>query len=387
MRDALFTSFILIILSVSGMNKIVWVIADGFSEYNSSHFRCTLLYNQLNKSDGWTCEIITVDDWLANNLACKKSCHNANAIIIQRVLIKESLATALIYKKLGVKVYVDFDDAYQLIGEENAAYPFWGEGKINVKSPFSYQAIDIRIDNPVRQFKLALGEIDGGITPSHTLSDDWSKYGKMHTIFNYLDWDRYQYAYENHNHIDRGDIIVGWGGSMSHLTSFSGSGVIEALQKMTRDKIGKFLLVGDKRVLPMLKIPASEILFNPYVMWMEWIKILLRFDIGLAPLSGEYDCRRSRLKVMEYIALGIPFIATKSVVYEDFFNCTSGIFIEQGKLDVCDISNTSAWIEAIESITKNFSSWKKEAILTRDEYKSVIAIETQNLDNKFSKLL
>ena len=329
------------------MSKVTWVVADGFSEYNSSHFRCTILYNQLVKSDSWTGSIVTIDDWLANNDNCKKECMNSDVIILQRVLVKESLTVAMYYKQHGVKVYVDFDDAYQLIGEENAAYGFWGEGKINMPSPLAYEKIDIRVENPVSQFRDALRMIDGGITPSQVLSNDWALYGKMFTLPNYLDWDRYEHEYLTRTESANNKIVVGWGGSMSHLTSFTGSGIVPALQEMTRMGIAKFLLVGDKRVLPLLGIPERELLFNPYVMWMKWINIVLRFDIGLAPLSGAYDCRRSRLKVMEYIALGIPFIATRSYVYEDFFDCDSGIFIAQGDLDLCDISNSNEWLDAI----------------------------------------
>ena len=42
------------------------------------------------------------------------------------------------------------------------------------------------------------------------------------------------------------------------------------------------------------------------------------FDIALAPLNGDYDRRRSRVKVLEYMALKIPWIASDYPPYEGF---------------------------------------------------------------------
>ena len=90
---------------------------------------------------------------------------------------------------------------------------------------------------------------------------------------------------------------------------------------------------------------------------------------------------------MEYIALGIPFIATRSYVYEDFFDCDSGIFIAQGDLGLCDISNSNEWLDAIESICADYGSWEARAKLSRDKYKSTIDIAEQDLPKFFNKLL
>ena len=368
-------------------HKVVYVVADGFSEYNSSHFRATLFCDQLNKHPDWYADIMFIDNWLRNDITCAKKCEDADIIILQRVLIAESLSTALHYKQKGARVYVDFDDAYQLIGEENAAFPFWGEGQINMPSPLPRYALNAVVPDPVQAFQESLGYIDGGITPSELLSNDWSRYGAMYTLPNYLDMARYNHLYSNNKRKKGDDIIVGWGGSMSHLTSFNNSGVISALQKATREKLVKFLLVGDKRVMPLLGINSEDIMFNPYVMWMDWIKVVLRFDIGIAPLAEEYDCRRSRLKVMEYIALGIPFVATKSVVYEDFFHCTSGIFVEQGDLDKCNKPNKDAWYDAIKAIADNYGSWHKEAQISKSEFEPMIAIEQQDLNGFYKQLL
>jgi glycosyltransferase involved in cell wall biosynthesis len=167
-------------------------------------------------------------------------------------------------------------------------------------------------------------------------------------------------------------LTVGWGGSLSHLTSFSHSGVEKALHKfLAQHGDWQFGLVGDSRLIKQLSLPDNQLWFRHYVMFFDWPRILSSFDIGLAPLAMPYDQRRSRLKVMEYIAMGIPFVATKSEVYRDFWDCKSGIFIDQGALTVCDKPNEKAWLTALNKIASNLDDYRTVALHEKQRYHEV----------------
>jgi hypothetical protein len=303
---------------------------------------------------------------MANTPRCKRACSNADTIVLQRVLIDDSMPTVDYWMKRGKRILASFDDAYDLIGEENAAYSFWGRGEVEVKVAGQKYTRKLEV-HPVDQFRRNLRKISGGVTPGKVLARDWSAHAPMLHLPNYLESKRY-FNLPRH---DTSWINIGWGGSLSHLTSFAHSGVQQALQNVlsqTHEQKVRLALVGDKRVRKQVPLPDEEIWFREYVMFFDWPKILNTFHIGLAPLAMPYDQRRSRLKVMEYIAMGIPFIATKSEAYEEFWDCPSGIFIDQGAPDVCDKSNPKAWERALWEVLNNPPEFKRRAVQARKDY-------------------
>lgn len=348
--------------------SVCWAVADGWSEFNSSMFTCMVPHHALRHA-GHDSTIIHVQDWISNNSRCKTVCSNADVIIIQRVLLNESFKTAEYWMKRGKRVYVSFDDAYHLIGPENAAYAFWGDGEVEIRNPAGKFKQKIH-PHPVDQFIENIQKISGGITPGRVLADDYSKYAPMIYLPNYLETHRYDPWFNNPVHGVK--KTIGWGGSLSHLTSFSGSGVERALHKiLAQNSDWQFGLVGDNRLIKQLALPDDQLWFRHYVMFFDWPRILSSFDIGLAPLAMPYDQRRSRLKVMEYIAMGIPFVATRSEVYREFWECESGIFIEQGSPFVCDKPNERAWQAAVQKIIDNYQDYQSIALREKRRYYEV----------------
>ena len=342
--------------------SVCWVAADSFSELNSSYFTCIIPHHAL-LSLGHRSRIIYIQDWMTNSVKCKLACNDADVIIVQRVLLEESVRVAQYWIARGKKVFVSFDDAYQFIGEENAAYKFWGRGEVEVNTG-GHKYIRKMDNHPVDQFRDGLKHISGGITPSRVLCDDWSTYAPMKYLPNYIESHRYQIEPTKGTR-----LTIGWGGSLSHLTSFSHSGVEKALHKfLPKNKDWQFGLVGDNRLIKQLALPSDQMWFRHYVMFFDWPRVLSSFDIGLAPLAMPYDQRRSRLKVMEYIAMGIPFVATKSEVYRDFWDCKSGIFVDQGALTVCDKPNERGWTAALNKIAANLEDYRTIALGEKERY-------------------
>ena len=366
--------------------KILYVISDGFNEFNSSNFRARIPVNAINKTDYAQARIVHSGEWLKQTEHIKALCHWADVITIQRVAIFEGVTHTETWRNKGKCVVVDFDDAYQLIRGDNASYDFWGNGYITKTTPDGVQ-YKVKSPNPVEQFKLGVSKVSAIVTPSELLCKDWAKHLSPHStslhIPNYIEGGRYLEPF------DKNRIIIGWGGSLSHLPSWTESGVINAIYKLMKKHDNLYLMiVGDERVVDKLSIlPKDRLMFHPYVIWQRWPEMLRLFDIGIAPLAGEYDCRRSDLKVSEYIASSLPFVATKSDVYKRYFELDG--FVEQGDLDKCDKPNADGWYHALDKKIVDIKQSKEQAKQAKRDYWASYNIteNTYNIVNKYKEIL
>lgn len=367
--------------------NILYLVSDGILEYNSSHFRVSLQADALSKSGLANTTILNIRKWLSRSPEVMLACAKADIIVLQRVLLAESIDMAVYWIQRGKKVLVDFDDAYDLIGPENAAYPFWGRGEVEITTASGVKYRKETDVHPVDEFRRGLQLISGAITPSVQLGKDWSKYTRTYRIENYLDSKRYHRELLNERNLET--ITIGWGGSLSHLTSFSHSGVQDALAKLLKEYENvELLIVGDKRVISQLPF-KNRVKFLPYVMWHDWPKMLKLYDIGIAPLAGLYDARRSGLKVREYICMGIPFVATAGMPYKDLEMCNSGIFVEQGSPDILDKPNPDAWYAGLKDIVGDYQSKYTIARNNTKKYHSIYDAEAnaQNIYDVYQRIL
>lgn len=347
--------------------RITFLYSDGYNEYNSSHFRVTNQAEILTR-EGAKVSVISVELWHNEESIRDHVAQNSDVVVLQRVLATPIMGFVDDLLEKGIKVICDWDDAYDLIADENSAYPFWGKGLMGQTLPSGVKIWERMPIHPVDQMKMYLPRVTAGCTPSKLMNRDWDDYTRMIHIPNYLPpyyWDG--------KGIKKPTTVVGWGGSLSHLTSFRGSGVQDALKRVVKGKV-KLLVCGDKRVVDELPF-KTNVVYQGYTTWMDWPRTLSLYDIGIAPLSGAYDARRSWLKVAEYIARGIPFVATRSAPYEEFFDCKSGIFVEQGSLDKNAQKNPSGWQNALTLMLDNLDEYKHLAAKERSRYRRMLSTE------------
>jgi len=330
--------------------NICFVVSDGLTEFNSSNFRCAIPSDALQRA-GHKVSIIHVRQWMEQTEACRKICSGADIIHLQRVLITETHKHIRYWRSLGKAVTCDWDDGYRLIHPTNAAAKFWLDGKVTVKLQGGIEYDRKLEEHPIEQFKKGLQICTAGITPSEILSESWDDTAPTFVVKNYLDEELYRRAHKQDN---SPDILLGWGGSLSHTESFRDSGIEEALQQILQERDNVYLLIiGDQRVVEQIPVPMNKVKFMPYVPWWEWQKVLMRYDIGLAPLAGDYDDRRSSLKVEEYLLAGLPFVASKSPVYKEFWDVSSGRFVRHGH-DVHNYKDrVTDWYESTIDVIDN----------------------------------
>lgn len=150
-----------------------------------------------------------------------------------------------------------------------------------------------------------------------------------------INTDSYQpvNTYNNHH-----PLILGWSGS--HSTSKYLYLLENVLKKLNENHDFKILVLGDAD----FKIDGLEVEARPWSAEEE-IEQLQRIDIGLYPLPDEeWVYGKSGLKALQYMALGIPTVATKiganNRVIEDN---VSGFLV----------NNEIEWIEKINALIIN----------------------------------
>ena len=295
--------------------KIAYVFADSPGEWNSSEWRCAIPARAINRHRRHTAQLLDIQSFSQNTSEAQEICSCSDVIIIQRDLFGPVLTAIQRWKARDKTVIVDFDDAYDLMPSTVQNSQFWIKGLL--PSPKSNPSKEGALLDPppLTQFKWGLRLAHAATVPSNQLAEDWAGYAKIYLLPNFIELERYlTVTSQSHS-----GVIIGWGGSFSHLQSFHEFGLVIALRKVCRARPRvKILICGDRRVFDDLALPASQSIFQPWVKAADWPLVLANFDIGLAPLSGPYDDRRSWIKLLEYMVMKIPWVASDSPAYHPF---------------------------------------------------------------------
>lgn len=326
---------------------VVYFFADNGSEWNCSQWRCVIPANALNRSGKHKADLLHISKLANPDPHTVKICEAADVIVVERMILY-SLAPAIEHlKRLGKILVLTFDDAYHLITPFNPAYPYWIEGRAGKDSN------DVVFSPlPLEQFGFMLPLFDGITVPSQILADDYHEYAPTEVLPNYLDWPLYQYAESVPRAPEFADkIVIGWGMSMSHIESFVNSHVLTGLMRALAKRPNACVnVLGDPRIYEMIMLPVGRKLYQPYVPFNLWPSYLKTVDIGLAPLAGEYDRRRSWIKPLEYCALGIPWIASDNDSYNEI-----------GKYGVTVPNTPDAWEWALLDMIDNLERYRARA--------------------------
>lgn len=390
-------------MTVKNMH-VIYLYADRESEWNCSHWRCHLLSNGINYAHHQDPELFPHTAKMydlssavhIHSPQVQKLIGAADVIVFQRNVLWEQIWDVIDYwKALGKLCLVDLDDHYPEIPPSNPAYRSWimNDGEMD--------------PNPIERLKIGLGKADALIAPSHIILKDWEHIVPGYYWPNYpskLDWEDIVRKEPGMNDLiitstkdgppdvqprpdSAGKIVIGWGGSLSHIDSFVYSGVIDGLKKlMKEDERVCFKFCGnDERMSFLLdQLPEKQIYYQTGVTPQDWPHVVATFDIGIAPMDmrpvvsgtgnehGEYsyDERRSWLKLVEYACGGVPFVATKCASYTELER--------HGKM----VENTpEAWYTALRSRVDGILHFRTEAMAARQNNLKRLTIENnaQNL--------
>jgi hypothetical protein len=163
------------------------------------------------------------------------------------------------------------------------------------------------------QLRRELMLVHGVTAASHRLAADWGDLGNVHVLPTFLEPEAYQLPVLH----DPEEVVIGWRGGRTHLDAFHHSGVAEALQAVcqARPRLKILLCTNDARLRGMLDLPAGQVVWHPWQPYPQWLFVLSLLDIGIAPLYGDYDQRRGREQVLDYMAQRIPWAASDGPVF------------------------------------------------------------------------
>jgi hypothetical protein len=320
--------------------NILYVYADTERDWNCSEWRCAVpsrAINDMNLTSGsgpdmvnagimgieqpHTAEMLFIQDFVNQQDEARNKTERADLIVVQRLALANIIPRIVEAQANGKVVVVDIDDAYHFMPDTVTAYKFWHEGIITVNGPDGKPQQGKMPFTPVEQLEWGIKLSHGVTTPSPTIAEDWKKFNpNTWVVPNYIATQHYlPYRKER---TKKETITIGWGGSHSHFDSWKKSNIVEALRKIcVKNKNVRIMICGNNQgILSLFRDIADfngRITDYKWVPHNEWPRMLTKFDIGLVPLVGKYDARRSWIKTLEYTLMGIPWVGTKAPPTEE----------------------------------------------------------------------
>lgn len=381
---------------MAGLNIIQFYSDNGPSEWNVSQWRSLSPADAVNAAHerGETPHTMKLF-WLPTALNwhhpdVQRKIGMGDVLVFQRNAIAPEVWEAMDYwRALGKAVIVDIDDHYPMIPPSNPAFNPWIRNVHN-QNP-----------DPITSFTEGLKHADGLMSPSKAILQDWSSIIKGYYQPNLCTRKWYEmidqrplgapdvsFDYDEDKQLraeikkgTEGQIILGWGGSISHVDSWLYSGIMEALDHTFAEfpQVRLKFCGSEGRLDSYFKQWGDKIVKQGGVGHADWPVVISSFDIGLAPLdtrpldpylpgspTASYDERRSWLKGIEYLCAGVPWLGSRSLTYNDL----SG----KGSL----VENTAqAWRDALAYTIRNLEEEKREAWHRRKWALKALTLEGQ----------
>ncbi len=342
--------------------NVTYIWSDLAQEFNCSWHRCIVPYKALLRA-GQSTQLVYVTEFTQRSQEAQTACQQADLIIFQRNVFGSAINEIMRWKSLGKAVAIDVDDGYHHMNRETGSKSasFWLDG-IGTQNG---EPIKLPIP-PLDSLEIGV-VLAGALTaPSKLLCQDWQKFAQTYYVPNYID----PAIYIRHPvYKQPGRIYIGWGGSMGHLQAWKQSNISQALNRICRTYPQVIVAIaGDTQALSYIDIPDGRKLRLPWQPLSLWSKSLSHFDIGLIPIAGEYDRRRSALKSIEYTLMGIPWIGSN---LEPNWEMSQGDNLVENTVD--------DWYQAIKLRIDHLNDYRQAAALHVDLGMSYDV--NRNLDN------
>lgn len=323
---------------------------------NCSQWRCLSPSVALNRADGFRAKLIHVSGALNYlDAAIQDLMMPCDVVVFQRnVISPEAFNTMQYWQGMGKPVVVDLDDAYWMLPWSNPAHKFWFE------KMFQTPAGPAEKGGAYKMLEEGLRISDGLVAPNRLLLRDFEYCtgGKSYYLQNFAERDWWEDLPDRESLKAQkdltGKIVIGWGGSVSHYDSWWGSGLRDAAERVTlrHPEVVWMICGNDPRIFDQLPVPLRNKYRQSGVPPKEWPVVVSHFDIGVAPLFGPYDQRRSWIKPLEYMLAGAPWVCQQGEPYADFDGLGLGY---------CIPPTANDWEDALEHIIENLEEEQANA--------------------------
>jgi Glycosyl transferases group 1 len=222
---------------------------------------------------------------------------DVDVLVMQRVSHDKHREVIPLIRERGIAVVIDMDDDLSSIHPSNVA--FWNY-RTHSLTPFSAKNAEF-VCNAATLVTVS----------TKNLLRVYARHGRGQVIDNYVP-ERYLYVYGMPAEAPR----FGWAGTLqSHPTDCQ---VVGRAVRNLVDAGFQLQVVGpaDAKLKTTFKLaqdpPTTGII--PMFNWPE--AIANNLDVGLAPLEpGTFNTSKSRLKLLEYCSVGVPYVASSRAEY------------------------------------------------------------------------
>ena len=233
-----------------------------------------------------------------------------DVIVFQRIAHHLHTQALPLLRERGIAVVIDMDDDLTAIHRENKA---WANYHPKSNSPFSWKNAEI-----------ACAQAAMVTVSTKSLLKVYARHGRGYIIDNYVP--------ESYLKIDvPQDDVFGWAGTtQSHPTDLQVTG--KAVQELI-DAGLKFRLVGPPSGVQHALRLKQEPDHTGIIAMDDWAYEVARLKVAMAPLEpSPFNTSKSRLKLAEASAVGIPWVASPREEYRRFFRESgAGVLVDRPK--------------------------------------------------------
>lgn len=269
--------------------KVVFVCLDEPGADYLRELRCAVPARAINRTGKHRARLISLQRFVNRSPDARRACRAADVIVVQRGFSPQALPEIQHWKAHDKVVIADID---------SACYSSPG-----VEALFSGQTA------------ASLCLVDAVTAASPLMLDDWSRCTPAYHLPNFLEVEHYTPPARER----RDEIVIGWSGGDDPGACFARSGLERALRRVCRARPNVRVMIYSP-LLPeriSLNLPDGQLICRPWTPYAGWPQALAEFDIGLAPLVGESDARRSWTRVLEYMLMKIPWVCSEGPAYQE----------------------------------------------------------------------
>lgn len=217
-----------------------------------------------------------------------------DVVVFQRISNRIHANAFQALRRTGIAVVMDMDDDLGKVPKRSSAYGIYNKNDVHSAETVAYaadQSTLVTVTTP------ALAKVYG-------------RHGRVEIIDNYICGSDLE--------IPRQDSeVIGWAGT----TSTRGDDwqvVGKSIAQLTSEGY-EFLAVGPEGTLKDELKLAAEPTYTGWVPIESWMEGMAQIGVGMAPLfPSNFNRAKSRLKVAQMAALGIPYVASPLPEYERF---------------------------------------------------------------------
>lgn len=258
--------------------------------------------------------------------------------VISQREVRDYMMELLVYgkEKFGYKLIYELDDDLHQIDPFNHAYKYFNKDVLHSIEKFWKHCDALFVSTP---------DLAGHYSRFHN---------RIYQLPNCIDFKRFNWNPPERDDRLYGMVVVGWAGGHTHSGDQYCLG--NSLRRILDENSN--VLFGICSSMPMMNqfvgfcdLPHNKVVLLEPVP-IEQYPTRLQFDIGLAPLrDSEFNRAKSDLRLKEYGAMGIPYVATDISPYRRFHLDSMGRsgYLARGVND---------WYEAMTHLIHNESERK-----------------------------